>query len=102
MGNAAPGGPPESVVAQPLSPTALAITWEPPSVEVRNGIVQRYTVEIREVETGMVTTLSTEATALNLTSLHPYYTYSCTIAAETSAVGPYSYPVQVQLPESGM
>ena len=100
--HAAPGGPPESVNALPLDPTSLTISWGPPQLELRNGIIQQYRVMVTEVETGVVTTLYTEATTVNLTSLHPYYTYSCTIAAETSALGPFSYPVQIQLPESGM
>ena len=97
-----PGGPPESVSAQPLSSTTLAIVWEPPPPETRNGIIQRYTIRITEVETGMTTTLYMETTSVNVTSLHPYYTYSCTVAAETSGVGPFSLPVEIQLPESGM
>ena len=100
--HAAPGGPPESVSAQPLDPTSLVVSWEPPQLEVRNGVIQQYTIRITELETGVVTTLYTEATSMNVTSLHPYYTYSCTVAAETSAIGPFSYPVQIQLPESGM
>lgn len=98
----APGGPPESVVAQPLDSTSLVISWEPPQLELRNGIIQQYTIRITEVETGTVNTLYTEATTVNVSSLHPYYTYSCIIAAETIALGPFSYPVQTQLPESGM
>lgn len=99
---AAPGGPPESVVAQPLDSTSLVVSWEPPQLELRNGVIQQYTIRITEVETGAVTTLYTEVTTVNVTSLHPYYTYSCTVAAETTALGPFSYPVEIQLPESGM
>ena len=57
---------------------------------------------ITEVETGTITTLFTEATNLTVNSLHPYYTYSCIVAAETTGLGPYSHPVDVQLPETGM
>ena len=57
---------------------------------------------VTEVETGATMTLFTEATSLTVTSLHPYYTYSCTVAAETTGLGPFSYPVEIQLPESGM
>ena len=57
---------------------------------------------ITEVETGTITTLFTEATNLTVNSLHPYYTYSCIVAAETTGLGPYSHPVDIQLPETGM
>ena len=100
--SSAPGGPPQLVRARSLSPTSLIISWEPPLQEVRNGIIQRYTVKITELETEQNTTFYTEATTLNVTSLHPYYTYNCTVAAETIGIGPFSPPVVFQLPESGM
>lgn len=68
-------------------------------------MIQQYTVQIRETETNIVTTLSTdhEPTSVTVTSLHPYYTYSVTVAAGTTAgVGPFSHAVELQLPESGM
>ena len=34
--------------------------------------------------------------------LHPYYQYSCIVAAETVELGPFSAPVTIQLPEDGM
>ena len=98
----APGGPPESVGVQPLDSTSLVVSWEPPQLELRNGVIQRYTIRITELETGAVTTLYTEETTVNVTSLHPFYTYSCSVAAETTVLGPFSYPVEIQLPESGM
>ena len=47
--------------------------------------------------------LTTDSSGMNVTSLHPYYTYNCTVAAETSVgIGPFSSPVVIRLPESGM
>ena len=47
--------------------------------------------------------LTTDSSSLNVTSLHPYYTYNCTVAAHTSVgTGPISSPFVIQLPESGM
>lgn len=77
------------------------MVWEPPLLEIRNGIIQRYTSTITELETGTATTLFIEATSVNVTSLHPYYLYSCTVAAETSVgVGPFSSPIEIRMPES--
>ena len=99
----APEGPPLLVSAQSLSPSSLILNWEPPVQELRNGIIQQYTVVIVEQETGRVISLSTRDTKRNVTSLHPYYTYNCTIAAATFAgTGPFSSPVVIQLPEAGM
>ena len=99
----APEGPPLLVSAQPLNPSSLILSWDPPVQELRNGIIQQYSVIIVEQETGRVISLSTRDTRLNVTSLHPYYTYNCTIAAVTFAgTGPFSSPVVIQLPETGM
>ena len=85
---------------QQISPTSFTLTWDPPSQEVRNGIIQQYTIWITELETGRSITLTSASTTVNVTSLHPYYTYNCSVAAETSAIGPFSSPVVIQLPES--
>ena len=98
-----PGGPPLLVTAQPLDPTSLSLSWKPPLLELRNGIIQLYTVKIIELETGILLSQTTEFTSLNETSLHPYYTYTYSVAAETSVgIGPFSSSVVIQLPESGM
>ena len=99
----APEGPPLLVRAQPLTPLSMSLTWDPPVQELRNGIIQHYVVRITELETGRVLTLSTAETRVTVTSLHAYYTYNCTIAAATFVgTGPFSSPVVIQLPESGM
>ena len=100
--HAAPSGPPQLVSVQPLSPTSLLMSWDPPLQELWNGIIQQYMVRIIELETERVTTLFTETTTVNVTSLHPYYNYNCTVAAETTSTGPFSSPVIIRLPESGM
>ena len=87
---------------QQISPTSLTLSWDPPLEELRNGIIQRYSIWITELETGRSIALTSESTTVNVTSLHPYYTYNCSVAAETSAIGPFSSPVVIQLPESGM
>ena len=96
-----PGGPPLLVRGQSISPTSLMLTWDPPLQELRNGIIQQYTIWITELETGRSITLTSGSTTVNVTSLHPYYTYTCRVAAETTAIGPFSSPTVIQLPESG-
>ena len=78
------------------------LSWDPPQREIVNGIIQQYTVSITEHETANNTIVVTNKTSLNLTSLHPYYVYSITVAAETIAIGPFSSPIVIQMPESGM
>ena len=78
------------------------LAWDPPLLEVRNGIIQQYMIRVTELETGRVWNLSTPAMGINVTSLHPYYTYNSTVAAVTSDTGPFSPPLVIQLPEAGM
>ena len=43
----------------------------------------------------------TAATSVTVPSLHPFYTYACTIAAVTIGEGPYSVELSITLPEDG-
>ena len=58
-------------------------------------------IAIHEVETGRNFTESSNTTQVTLEPLHPYYTYMCSIAAETVGRGPFSLHVTEQLPEAG-
>ena len=40
-------------------------------------------------------------TQVTLQSLHPYYTYTCHVAAVTTGSGPYTGNLTVKLPEDG-
>lgn len=75
--------------------------WESPAFEETNGIIQTYIVQVVELDTGRQTVISTNTTAVTLEELHPFYTYSSRIAAETIEVGPFSTPLTIQLSEDG-
>ena len=53
-------------------------------------------------ETRSVFQLTSETTALYISSLHPFYTYTLTVAAVTIGPGPYGVMLTVQMPEDGM
>ena len=97
-----PTGPPQSVVAQVVSPTVFTLTWSPPLPEHRNGIIQYYIISIMELETTTTELFNTTEENITVTGQHPFYRYSCTVAAVTIAEGPYSVPSTVHLPEAGM
>lgn len=82
--------------------TYLTLSWNPPPFEDTNGLIQYYIILVTELDTNTslppVTSFSTEIT---LNDLHPYYIYQCMIAAYTSAIGPYTSPVTVQLDQEG-
>ena len=99
---AAPSLTPEGVVITAIDSRTLLISWLPPPFDHRNGIIRVYTVNITERETGMICHLATAATSLTIPSLHPFYTYDCTLTAFTIAEGPYSVKVNITMPEDGM
>ena len=90
-----------TVLPQLVTATSLTLTWQPPSFESSNGVIQRYIIQIDEVDTGRMLTATSNTTEVTIENLHPFYSYICRTAAETIAVGPYSTPITVQLNEDG-
>ena len=43
----------------------------------------------------------TNSTSMVIENLHPFYTYRFFVAAQTVAVGPFSNPIALQMPEAG-
>ena len=100
--HAVPETAPLNLSVQATDSQTLVLSWEPPLPEDRNGIIINYTVNITEMETGTQFQLVTDNTTITAFSLHPHYTYSCTVAAETSVgLGSYTTPRPVQMPEDG-
>ena len=81
----------------------MVLSWNPPLLDQRNGIITKYYVNVTEVETRMIYQLVvTDATQLQISTLHPYYVYNFFISAATSVgPGPYSPVFKVQTPEDG-
>ena len=94
-----PTGAPIEVQSSPLDSRTLLLSWSPPVVGDRNGVIRMYYVNLTEEETGREFHFETELTTLTQTSLHPFYHYSWMIAAFTVGLGPYSSPLTVQMPE---
>jgi len=97
----APSSPPQSVGLSPVSSTSLSISWTAPFASDRNGIIREYRINITEVITGRVIYLTSSSTSVVAVGLHPYYNYTCVIAAVTVAAGPFSQTVQITTPEDG-
>ncbi|KAM4586686.1 cell adhesion molecule Dscam1-like isoform 2-T2 [Fundulus diaphanus] len=97
---AAPEGPPIDVKLQALSSDSIKVTWKPPSVELRNGVLRSYIVSYREYDLEAqqfknwqqfsVTATSEEESAV-LTNLKPSTQYNVHVQAKTNAgLGPVS------------
>ena len=85
-----------------VSSTTIQLWWEPPPVADQNGVIRSYHINISVAETGSVFQLTSETTALNISNLHPYYTYTITVAAVTVGSGPYGVALTIRMPEDGM
>ena len=97
-----PTGPPQGVEVQSETSTTLVLSWQPPAPENQNGIIVHYIVNITEMETGrLLSFTAVNMTTLSVPMLHPFYTYTCIVAAVTVGIGPYSATVEVELPEDG-
>ena len=98
---AVPSAPPLNVSAEVLSSTVINFFWQPPLAQELNGILQNYNVIVEEVPTGREWIYASNGTDLLVTSLHPYYNYSCRVSANTIGIGPYSSPITATTNEAG-
>ena len=78
----------------------MTLQWSPPPAEHQNGIIQHYSLQLNEHETGDTSQYTTASLHYTFNSLHPHYTYTCTIAAVTVGLGP-AQPVVFQMPQDG-
>lgn len=53
-------------------------------------MIEHYTVNITEINTGIQTQLISSVPQVNVTSLHPFYNYDCAVSAFTVKAGPYT------------
>ena len=86
----APSGPPRSFRVVAISSTSIRLTWSAPLPEEQNGRITSYRITITELEGGVVLERTARASdsLLIVDSLRPYFTYQCSIAAFTIAIGP--------------
>ena len=85
----------------PLSSTSISLSWSPPPLDDQNGIIREYRISITEDETGDVMSLTSSSTSVTVTSLHPYYTYRCSVSAYTVDIGPATSESTVRTLEDG-
>ena len=99
---AVPSGAPQNFMITADSSTSLSMTWDPPAVQHRNGIITAYTINITSNGWSITQTVSL-GTSFRLESLRPFVSYTCSIAAQTSVgQGPFSTTVTATTPEDGM
>ena len=96
----APSAPPADLS---LSSTfnSIDLTWSPPAFEDTNGLIKYYLLMIKELNTNIDFTVTSNSTQATIGDLHPHYSYKCSVSAYTIAVGPFSDPSTIQLEEAG-
>jgi len=97
----APATFPTNVAVTNSTSDSFILSWDPPPVEDTYSFIRNYLIAVTEIDTGRGFTMSANSTQIVLNELHPFYTYTCAIAAYTVALGPYSNEISVQLAEEG-
>ena len=79
----------------------MVVGWNPPDLDLQNGLIKYYNVSLTEQQTGNILWFTENTTQITVAGLHPYYYYAVQVAAVTIGVGPFSDAVTIQLLESG-
>ena len=92
-----------------LNASAVNISWNPPLREHRNGIIRGYIIHVSSTDSEEEFNLSINVSEITISDLHPFYSYRFSVAAfnedqhsSENAVGPFSKPTTLKMPESGM
>ena len=96
-----PSAPPQHLRQDAITATSVTLSWQPPPLEDRNGLIRLYYVFVTELESGRSFTLNSTATNYRVQNLHPFYTYNFSVAAVTVAAGSISDNITVQTSEAG-
>lgn len=83
------------------SSRSIELRWLPPALDQQNGIVRRYVINITTTESSTTVVLYSTSPNISVNHLTPFTTYSCAIAAETVATGPFTEFTEVTTPEDG-
>ena len=97
----APSGSPTVTSYSAQDSTTIFYSWNAPAADQQNGIIREYRIQVLEVETGNVSLYVSFSTSIEISSLHPDYTYVLSVSAFTVAAGPYSRTVNITTPEDG-
>lgn len=97
----APSTAPSPLVLHDYTSQSINLVWESPPEEDINGILRQFVIRVVEHETGRIFTNTSSYEQITLLDLHPYYTYSVSVAAETIDTGPFSNNITIQLAEEG-
>ena len=81
---------------------SISLSWVPPPTELLNGVLRYYQIDIVEDPTLRVFSVNSSSNQYELSSLHPYYNYTISVAAATVGNGPFSDSITVETQQDGM
>ena len=94
-----PSSAPIHLQGHAINSTAIQVQWEPPPLADQNGVIHGYSINVSVAETGSSFQLTAGINAVSISALHPFHTYTITVAAVTIAPGPYGLTLSIQTPE---
>ena len=97
----APSSSPKNVSVITVTSTTIKLSWLSPPSNSHNGIIRSYVVTLQETNTGTTLYYNVTDTEITVSSLHPYYSYECRIAAVTVSTGPFSTALTIITKQGG-
>lgn len=79
----------------------MLLSWIQPPLESFNGVLRYYWINIVEEDTSRAYFEYLLGNGGFLSSLHPFYTYTVSVAAVTIAPGPYSNNITITTYQDG-
>ena len=96
-----PTSAPQDPRGHAVSSNAIILSWDPPPILERNGIIRDYRINLTEETTEIVMTYISSGNSIEVSLLHPFYNYSWIVSAVTIGEGPYTEPSWVTTLEDG-
>lgn len=98
----APTAAPIGLYVVSQSSSSVSLSWMPPQLERRNGIITGYSVNVTHSDSRESTLLSTTESSITIVQLSAFTTYLCSVAARTVVgLGPYTMQLTVSTDEDG-
>uniref|UniRef100_A0AAQ4RPV0 Receptor-type tyrosine-protein phosphatase S n=1 Tax=Gasterosteus aculeatus aculeatus TaxID=481459 RepID=A0AAQ4RPV0_GASAC len=100
-----PSGPPQEVNCHSPSSTNILVSWQPPQVELQNGIITKYTIQYAASEgedttAHRISSIPPESSQYLLENLEKWTDYRVTVTAHTDVgPGPESPPQLIRTEE---
>ena len=97
---AAPTLPPANISVEIVSSRQVFVSWIPPEMNARNGVIRRYIINLTRVDRNDPSSMTSDVTSITLPVL-PFRRYLISVAAVTVETGPFSDDTEFETPEDG-